>query len=200
MINTFEQAVAQSTCQKRITICEIYDIEYNLLSRESNRCEPDNGVCSRFDVKQNKDNYDTESNCNWTHAEIRAIQSLPSNSKPYLSILYGHNFYCDACEQALKDAGVQIFEINHLENPNHSPELKDLLRFFSDNGWSPRWGRANEWRYERSYADMIYDELWIDGDKVRVTYTDVQWGYTNYENHEFTYEEFKEWHKCTYGF
>lgn len=106
MPKTFEEVKQESTCQKRITICEIYDKDNNLLSRESNRCEPTNGVCARVGVVQTKDNYDRNSFCNWTHAEIRAISSLPVQSQPYLSVLYGHDFYCDSCEEALKKAGV----------------------------------------------------------------------------------------------
>jgi deoxycytidylate deaminase len=200
MIKEFDAVVAESTCQKRITICEIYDKDYNLLSRESNRCEPDNGICARLGVIQNKENYDVHSQCNWIHAEIRAVYSLPSESKPYLSILYGHDFYCDACEKTLKEAGVQKLEVNHLENPNHSPELKDLIKFLSDNGWRSKCSKPDEWQYERSYADMIYDEMWVDGDKVNVTYNDIQWGYTKYDHHEFTYQEFKDWCKSAYDY
>ena len=114
----FNTVVSESTCQKRITICELYDINGVLLSRESNRCEPDGGVCTRLDVIQNKENYDRDSNCNWTHAEIRAISALPTGSKPVLSILYGHEFYCNNCETELKKVGIIKLAINHDSNPN----------------------------------------------------------------------------------
>ena len=83
----------------------------NLLSRESNRCSPDNNICSRLNIVQGKENYDINSTCNWVHAEINTINNLPADSKPYKSILYGHDFYCDACENALKEAGVEVLEI-----------------------------------------------------------------------------------------
>ena len=199
MIQEFNQVVAESTCKKRITVCEIYDKDYNLLSRESNRCDPEKGICSRVGVIQKKQNYEIHSQCNWTHAEIRAINSLPSESKPYVSILYGHEFYCDTCEDALKAAGVEKLQINHMQNPNHSPELKALIKFLSDNCWSSKWDKPDEWQYERSYADMIYDEAWINGDMVHVVYNDINWGYTSYDKHEFTFDQFKVWCKETYN-
>ena len=109
-MKTLEQAAGESTCQKRKTICDIYDKDGNLLSRESNRCAPTGGVCHRLGVVQNKENYDKESSCNWTHAEINAINNLPAGSAPYKSVLYGHSFYCDNCENALKGAGVEVLE------------------------------------------------------------------------------------------
>lgn len=89
---------------------------------------------------------------------------------------------------------------NDFETVNESPEFKEFIKFLLDNGWSPirsgvDWG---DWRYERNYVDMIYDELWFEGDKVYVVYTDIQWGYTNYDRHVFTYEEFKVWYNNTY--
>jgi deoxycytidylate deaminase len=108
-VKTIEQVKAESTCLKRITICEIYDLFGNLLARESNRCNPPGGVCGRMGVVQNKKNYDKESTCNWTHAEINAINALPEGSKPYSAIVLGHSFLCDNCEQALKKVGVQHF-------------------------------------------------------------------------------------------
>jgi len=110
-MKSFEDVLAESTCQKRKTVCELYDADGNLLSRESNRCNPD-GICHRLGVVQGKDNYDKSSNCNWTHCEINAIKSLPKDNKPIKAILYGHDFYCDKCEDALRLAGVKIFEIN----------------------------------------------------------------------------------------
>lgn len=107
-IKSRKQAFEESTCQKRKTMCEIYDAAGNLLARESNRCDPKDGVCQRLGVVQKKDNYDVNSSCNWTHCEINAIAALPKDSKPYRAVLYGHDFYCDNCENALKAAGVQI--------------------------------------------------------------------------------------------
>jgi deoxycytidylate deaminase len=110
-MKTFLEVKLESTCQKRVTVVEIFDKEGKLLSRESNRCDPNNGECSRIGVVQNKDNYDVHSTCNWTHAEIMAIQALPEGSKPYMAVLYGHSFYCTPCEQALRDVGVVEFKV-----------------------------------------------------------------------------------------
>lgn len=109
----FDIVISESTCQKRVTVVEIYDKENNLLSRESNRCSPNDGTCQRLSMANNKENYPVESTCNWTHAEINAIASLPVGSLPYKSILYGHDFYCDKCEKALKNIGVIVFEIEN---------------------------------------------------------------------------------------
>lgn len=113
-MKTFEEVYKESTCQKRVTVVEIYNKEGNLLSRESNRCEPEGKVCHRLGLVQNKKNYDVLSSCNWTHAEINAIKSLKPEDKPYKSILYGHNFYCDNCENKLKEKGIKIFEIKNI--------------------------------------------------------------------------------------
>lgn len=107
-------ASKKSTCQKRITVCEIYDKNDILLSCESNRCDPEGGTCHRLGLVQNKNNYDVSSHCNWTHAEIMAIQALPSGSQPHKVIVYGHTFLCDNCERELKGVGVEKFETKEL--------------------------------------------------------------------------------------
>lgn len=111
MIPSFEEAKAASTCQKRVTVCDIYNKEGVLIGRGSNRCNPDGGTCHRLNLVQGKENYDVHSHCNWTHAEIMAIQSLTGDERPYRAVLWGHHFYCDACEEALKNVGVEVFEI-----------------------------------------------------------------------------------------
>lgn len=111
MIEDFELVVAESTCQKRVVVCELYDDQGVLLSRQSNRCNPANGICSRLNIVQNKESYDVHSTCNWTHAEIMAIQNLPENSNPVTAILYGHDFYCGSCEEALKSIGITSLKI-----------------------------------------------------------------------------------------
>lgn len=110
----FEEVKIQSTCKKKITICEIYSEDGILLSRESNRCNPENGICSRINIIQDKKNYDKESNCNWTHAEINSINNLPKNSRPFISLLYGHSFYCNECENKLKKIGVKFLLISEI--------------------------------------------------------------------------------------
>lgn len=108
------EAVTRSTCQKRITVCVIYDRDGDVLSVESNRCDPEGGRCHRMGLIQTKGDYDTTSQCNWTHAEMMALKSLPEGSKPYCAVIYGHTFLCDPCEQSLKEAGVEIFETKEL--------------------------------------------------------------------------------------
>lgn len=110
-MKSFNQVFAESTCFKRVTICEIYDRTGNLLSRESNRCNPPEGICQRINVSSVKDGYPLESSCMWTHAEIMAIKSIPAGSVPYSAKLYGHSFLCDNCESELKKVGVQVIEV-----------------------------------------------------------------------------------------
>lgn len=109
-MKTHEEVAKESTCQKRLTITEIYDDKGNLLARESNRCNPSGGTCHRLSLVQSKSEYDTESHCNWIHSEINAIKSLPKDCRPYKAICYGHTFFCDACEQELRNIGVVEFE------------------------------------------------------------------------------------------
>jgi deoxycytidylate deaminase len=110
-IKSFEQAHGESTCQKRVTVVELYDAAGNLLARESNRCAPSGGTCHRLGVMQGKENYDVNSHCNWTHAEINALNALPKGAVPKTAMLWGHSFYCDACEWALRAAGVETFGV-----------------------------------------------------------------------------------------
>jgi deoxycytidylate deaminase len=107
MIKPKEEVVSESTCQKRVTMCEIFDSAGNLLARESNRCSPSGGICHRIGVTNTKQDYPRESYCNWTHAEINAINALNTLDNPHKAILYGHTFLCDNCEAALKAAGIK---------------------------------------------------------------------------------------------
>src|SRR6516162_6733267 len=107
-IKTLEEVAMESTCLKRTTICEIQDKDGIILSRESNRCSPRNGRCARLSTVQDKENYDRVSDCNWVHAEMMAIANLPDGSKPYRALLYGHSFFCKACEDALTERGVMV--------------------------------------------------------------------------------------------
>lgn len=115
VIPSFNQAIRASTCQKRITVVELFAEDGRILSRGSNRCAPSGGVCHRLGVVQDKDNYDVINSCNWTHAEIITIEQLPEGSKPYRAVLFGHSFYCDACVSALRAVGVEVFEIQETE-------------------------------------------------------------------------------------
>ena len=110
-VKSFESAVSESTCQKRVVVCELYNADGILLSRESNRCSPAEGRCGRINIVQSKGAYDVHSDCNWTHAEIMAIQNLPENSIPVEAVLYGHDFYCKPCEEALISIGISSFKL-----------------------------------------------------------------------------------------
>lgn len=109
-MKSFNQAAKESTCLKRVTVCEIYS-DFVLLARESNRCEPPNGECSRLGLSNAKSEYPSSCSCSWKHAEIRAIAALPSNCSPELAIIFGHDFPCPDCEGALRKAGVKRIAI-----------------------------------------------------------------------------------------
>lgn len=116
-MRTMTEVINESTCQKRITVTEIYDINGVLLSRESNRCNPSGGKCHRIGVVQCKSDYSVDSNCNWVHSEINAINALPKDCNPYMAICYGHIFFCDACEKSLRNVGVEFFKTEELNEP-----------------------------------------------------------------------------------
>jgi deoxycytidylate deaminase len=110
-MKSIEQAKAESTCQKRVTVVQIIDEKGYIVACESNRCAPEGRTCHRMGVVQGKENYDTHSHCNWAHAEINAINALPEGAKPKKAILYGHDFYCQPCEDALRAVGVTEFKV-----------------------------------------------------------------------------------------
>jgi hypothetical protein len=79
---------------------------------------------------------------------------------------------------------------------------EDFILYLKNEGWGKRsidnkeidknW---EDFEYERSYADFIYDNLtiWKKESRVSVLYHIIEWGYTTVENHDFTFEEFVEW-------
>jgi deoxycytidylate deaminase len=101
---------AESTCQKRVVVCELYDEAGALIARESNRCRPTGGVCCRLGVVQTQANY-TGNECNSMHAEIRAILQLTADDRPVRAVVIGHDFPCGECEAALLRFGVTIIEV-----------------------------------------------------------------------------------------
>jgi deoxycytidylate deaminase len=115
-IKSFSKCLEESTCKKRKVVCELYDIDGNLLIRESNRCSPNNGICCRLNINQDKNNYDAESSCNWIHAEINAINNLQIGLIPFKAVVYGHSFFCDNCEKELRKIGVVEFIVKENEN------------------------------------------------------------------------------------
>jgi deoxycytidylate deaminase len=98
-----------STCQKRVVVCALFDVDDRLVACESNRCSPDGGTCHRLNLVSVKDNYPSTSECNWQHAEIRAI--LAAQQPAIRAIVFGHSFPCPTCEAALQDFGVEQIEI-----------------------------------------------------------------------------------------
>jgi deoxycytidylate deaminase len=111
-IKTIESAAAESTCQKRVVVCELYDAEGSLLARESNRCSPPNGQCCRIGLVSQKETYAEQSGCNWTHAEEMALNAMPPGSQPKMAIIHGHSFPCPSCEFKLRNAGITDVGVN----------------------------------------------------------------------------------------
>jgi hypothetical protein len=66
--------------------------------------------------------------------------------------------------------------------------------WLNNNGWIESNLKDNTWEYERSYADVLYDELTINSDeRMSLSYIEVGWGYTRYNNKDFnSYEECKD--------
>ncbi len=109
MIKPWVTVIAESTCLKRVTVCELYAADGSLLARESNRCDPPNGLCCRIGVSNGKSDYPSHTNCNWTHAEVMALRSC--EGVPVKAIIYGHDFACPDCEDKLKARGVTSIEM-----------------------------------------------------------------------------------------
>lgn len=115
------RAAFESTCQKRVTVCAIFDAGGDLLAAESNRCEPgeaSSGKCTRLMRSDEREAYPLESDCNWTHAEIMAVRSLTSGRIPYRAVIFGHDWPCPACELALFEAGVEKIEVEPARRPD----------------------------------------------------------------------------------
>jgi len=108
-LSPFAQVVLESTCQKRVTVCELFSADGALLARESNRCKPPGGVCQRLGVSNGQVDYPDASPCNWTHAEMVALEAC--RGVPTKAVIYGHDFACPSCELALRTAGVEQIEI-----------------------------------------------------------------------------------------
>ena len=106
-----ELAATQSTCQKRVTVVALFDVDGKLLSIGSNRCDPPGGVCERLGITNAKADYPSAS-CNWVHAEVMALGSLPLGSLPHEAVLWGHDFFCGECEKALRARGVEVLRVS----------------------------------------------------------------------------------------
>ena len=101
----------KSTCQKRVTVVALFDIDGKLLSVGSNRCTPEGGVCERLQTVNAKADYPVAS-CNWVHAEVIALGSLPPGAIPFEAVLWGHDFFCGECEKALRERGVEVLRVS----------------------------------------------------------------------------------------
>lgn len=114
-VRDFREVAGESTCQKRVTVCTLLEpLEHGwlLVACESNRCEPDGGTCHRLGTKDAQATYPADSQCNWTHAEIRAIAAIPPDTKPTRAVIFGHDFPCPSCEAALRAAGIERIEVD----------------------------------------------------------------------------------------
>lgn len=106
-MNTITQAASQSTCEKRVTVCVLLDANDTVLACESNQCQT---PCQRLSQVTSKSSYPTAT-CDTDHAELRALRALKPGDRPVRSVLYGHAFYCESCEQALRACGVGTLEL-----------------------------------------------------------------------------------------
>lgn len=104
-------AAGESTCLKRVTVCVLLDDAQTVIACESNRCDPPNGICQRLARKDQQETYPVTSSCNWTHAEIRAIRSAPWDAVPSVARIYGHEWPCPTCEEALRNNGIERIEV-----------------------------------------------------------------------------------------
>lgn len=105
----FINVAAESTCLKRVTVCELFAADGSLLARESNRCDPPDGKCCRLETQNSRGDYPSHSDCRWTHAEAMALRAC--DGRPGHAILYGHDFVCPDCEAALRAAGVSVITV-----------------------------------------------------------------------------------------
>ncbi len=157
-LKSFDFVTTQSTCQKRVIVCEIYDAQGVLLARESNRCNPEGGTCHRLGLVQAKEGYDVNSSCNWTHAEINALAALPAGAQPHKAVVYGHTFFCSPCEQALRDVGVVLFEIAVDER-----EWWNSLTPFDQQELADKY-----------FPDRMFGALAVDSDDIKEIYKNVK--------------------------
>lgn len=110
-MNIVECAATLSNCQKRITVCVLFD-EHNRPSGIGyNSCDPPISGCARKFLQQHKGEY-TGQECNTIHAEIMALRTVHPNRKPVAAVLYGHDFMCKECEETLRAAGIDNLRVS----------------------------------------------------------------------------------------
>lgn len=74
---------------------------------------------------------------------------------------------------------------------------EEFIKWFSENtGFSRESENSDDyWRYMVDYADYRFDYVEIESDKVIYRWEELCWGGSNYENREFSFEEFVEAYK-----
>jgi deoxycytidylate deaminase len=102
-------------CLKRTVVCVIMDANSKVIGVGRNQCAPplkmdeawrQRRECARIGIQSKQEGYDG-SGCNSVHAEIYAIASMDTSGvRPFHALIMGHEFACDDCTKALKDAGV----------------------------------------------------------------------------------------------
>lgn len=102
IINALSQL---SNCQKRATACVLFDAENRPAGFGWNFCAPPVSGCARLKMSQSKAGY-TGTECETIHAEIMAIRSAHPKRPPVSAVLYGHDFICQQCEDALRNFGI----------------------------------------------------------------------------------------------
>lgn len=99
-----------SNCQKRVTVCILFDTENRPAGFGYNFCAPPTPICPRLGLSQTKEKY-TGTECETIHAEIMALRSTHPKRPPISAVLYGHDFVCLECEEALKKARIKNIQV-----------------------------------------------------------------------------------------
>jgi hypothetical protein len=74
----------------------------------------------------------------------------------------------------------------------HNMTREEFIKYLDSSCWSREYTSGDDyWRYERDYANCIWDYLEVTEDKVIFTYEDMYWGGSSTETKEFLFEAFK---------
>ncbi len=70
---------------------------------------------------------------------------------------------------------------------------EEFIEYLNGSSWSREFtdGDDNYWRYERDYANCIWNYLEVEENKVIFTYENMYWGGSSIEKCEYTFEDFK---------
>src|ERR1039458_8234516 len=102
---------ALSNCQKRITVCILFDKENRPAGYGYNFCNPPIQGCVRVGLNQTKEGY-TGQEWETVHAAIMALRSRHPKRQAVSATLFGHEFYCKECEAALRVEGITELRIS----------------------------------------------------------------------------------------